>query len=238
MHCRTFLTGVLFLFFLSCFAQEQQNIFVTGKVFEEENSFALPGILVVNKRTGTGSFADNSGSFSITAFKTDTILISAQGYQIVKICFKDSSLNSVFEVKIMLQKLLINLNTVDIYSKRDLNEIERDINHLKTFQKRDYMVSGIQAVQSPITFLYQSWSRTEKSKRKVIQMRIEDNKRDLLREMLFRYSLTDVIELPSSEYDDFIDFCNVSNEFLQTATQYQIILFFKQKFKEYSAQKK
>ena len=95
------------------------------------------------------------------------------------------------------------------------------------------MVSGVDAVSSPITFLYQQFSKRERAKRHVAEMRNEDRKRELLKELLAKYVANEVIDLTDTDFDDFIDYCNVSDEFMKYSTQYEFIIYIKRKYEFY-----
>jgi hypothetical protein len=95
------------------------------------------------------------------------------------------------------------------------------------------MLSGINAVASPITFLYQQFSKVERSKRLVKQMDNEDKNRDLLKELFQHYVDYEIIDLTNEEFDDFIDFLNVSDEFIKTSSQYDFLIFVKDRFTDY-----
>ena len=101
-------------------------------------------------------------------------------------------------------------------------------------EKEDYVLSGVDAFSSPITFLYQQFSRRERAKRHVAEMRNEDRKRELLKELLAKYVANEVIDLSDQDFDDFIDYCNVSDEFLKYSTQYEFIMYIKRKYEFYS----
>ena len=60
-----------------------------------------------------------------------------------------------------------------------MKQIQKDIDKLG-YRESDYRVSTVDAFQSPITFLYQEFSRRERSKRLVAQLENEDRKRALL----------------------------------------------------------
>ncbi|MBK7944753.1 MAG: hypothetical protein IPJ85_05330 [Flavobacteriales bacterium] len=91
------------------------------------------------------------------------------------------------------------------------------------------------ALQSPITFLYQEFSRRERSKRLVAQMRNEDRKRELLRELLHQYVAFDIINLNDEAFDDFIEFCSVPDEVIKGLTQYDFILYVKKRYEMYAS---
>ena len=129
------------------------------------------------------------------------------------------------------------MKPVIIIPPRELEVIQKDIEKLG-YKKEDYMVSGIDAFESPITFLYQSFSKRERAKRNIAQLRNEDNKRKLLKELFRKYVDNDMITLDEEKFDDFVDFINVSDEFLKNSTQYDFILYVKKKFELYKTLKK
>ena len=136
-----------------------------------------------------------------------------------------------------MHPIKIVLEQAEVFAKRDLEEIQRDIEKLG-FDEKDYRVSGVSAVESPITFLYEQFSKRERSKRLVAEMENEDRKRELLKELFEKYVDFEILELSDEEFDDFIDYMHVSDEFLQRSTQYDFILFVKDRFQSYQVLKR
>ncbi len=178
------------------------------------------------------------GRFSIGAMKQDTIIISARGYSTKYICFNDSVSRAVYDVQILMQKLTVNLREIEIRPERKIEEIESDINRMKEFDQKDFMVSGFAALQSPLTFFYQKYNRMEKSKRRVAELLIEDKKREVLKELLKMYVHGKLIELDETEFDDFINYCNIDLEFLKNCSQYEFIVFIKKKYGDYNLERR
>ena len=190
--------------------------------------------MVINRTTQQGFFAGANGQFTVSCQKNDTILIASTGYHTFRICYKDSADKQDFFVRLYMHKLSVQLKEVEIIANRDIESIERDIQKLG-YKKSDYMVSGVDAFNSPITFLYQAFSKRERAIRDIAEKRNEDRKRDLLKELLSRYVAYDVIQLNDEEFDDFIKFCNVPDEFMKQSTQYEFILYIKKKYEFYEA---
>ena len=71
-------------------------------------------------------------------------------------------------------------------SRPGLEEIVRDIEALG-YDEKEHRTSGIDALTSPITFLYEQFNRMERSKREVARLENEDRRRDLLKELLGKY---------------------------------------------------
>ncbi len=154
----------------------------------------------------------------------------------MQISCKDSVSKSVYTIRIPLKKLQVQLKPVDVFTNRDLEEIQEDIEKLG-YDKSDYMLDGVSAFESPITALYQSFSRRERNKREVAEMRNNDNRRALLKELFRKYVDSDIIQLDNTEFDEFIDFCGVSDEFLKSSTQYDFIMYIKKRFEVFRMMK-
>jgi len=230
-HANRFLLIIFLLVNCYSFAQEQK-ITISGTVYDPENKGTIPNLMVVNKRTQQGYFGDNSGYFSIEGVTTDTFIVAATGFQTMILSFKDSVYKESYQVKIPLKRLQVQLKPVEIFTRRELEEIQKDIESLG-YKDEDYMVTGADALQSPITYLYQAFSRRERSKREVAELKNNDRRRSLLKELFRKYVDNDIIQLSNEEFDDFIDFCGVSDEFLQRSSQYEFVMYIKKKFEVY-----
>ena len=221
--------SILLLSFTVPLCAQDNLIRITGTVFDPGNKGAIPNLMVVNKRTQQGYFGYNSGYFEVQAFKSDTLIIAATGFATLKISFRDSANIDSFDVRIALRKLEVNLKPVEIFTKRDLEEIQKDIESLG-YEQSDYRLEGVDAVSSPITALYQAFSRRERNIRMVAEMRNDDRRRALLKELFRKYVDNDIIQLNNEDFDDFVDFCDVSDSFLKNSTQYDFIMYVKKKF--------
>ena len=217
-----------------CAALAQQEVTISGTVTSDQKNRSFYDLMLVNKRTRTGSFGNGDGSYAIQALRTDTILVGATGLRTEWICMADSAVKSSYHVDIRLEGLHYQLKEAEIFPRRKLAEIEKDISKLG-YNQHDYQLSGIDAFQSPITFLYQEFSRRERSKREVAFLRNEDRKRELLRELLRKYVAYDIINLNNEAFDDFIDFCRVPDEVIKGLSQYDFILYVKKKYELYSS---
>ncbi len=211
---------------------QDEIVRIKGTVYDPGNKGSIPNLMIVNKRTQQGYFGTNSGYFELDVKRTDTLIIAATGFQTIKIFLKDSILDSSKNISIALKKLEITLKPVEIFTKRDLEEIQKDIETLG-YEKEDYMLQGADVLESPITALYQAFSRRERNKRLVAEMRNNDRRRELLKELFRKYVDNDIITLDNTDFDDFVDFSNVSENFMKTSTQYEFIMYIKKRFEVY-----
>ncbi|MBL4624811.1 MAG: hypothetical protein JKY42_06690 [Flavobacteriales bacterium] len=230
MH-RFILTGVLILVLYSGAAQSDTiQIRVVGNVYDPSTSGLNFNIMVINNTSGVGTYGGEDGSFNIVASKSDTILLSTRNYKLIKLCFKDSAQKEVYNLSLPLSVLKYDIRPVTIFAPRDLNEIKKDIDDLG-YNRNDYMLSGIDVVQSPITFLYQSLSRKEQQKRLAYELINEEKRRDLLKELFVKYVQHEIIDLEYDQFDNFIDFCKVSDMQLQKMSQYDFIMYIKERYR-------
>jgi hypothetical protein len=223
---------VVFVLFLFQLSNAQVTVIrVKGKVLEERGQ-PVPNSIVLNTRTKKGAFGGPDGGFVIECNKSDTLTITCLGYFSRQICFKDSVQKSVYYPRIFLNERTYSYATLNIFAPRDLEDIQMDIQSLG-YNEDDYMLSGINAAVSPITFLYQQLSKKEASKRIVAQLENDDRRRDLLKELFVIYVDYKIIELSTEDFDDFISYLNVSDEFMKSSSQYEFLVFVKDRFQDY-----
>ena len=92
------------------------------------------------------------------------------------------------------------------------------------------LVSGINVLESPITAIYQAFSKKEQNKKWIAAQEYKDDQRKVVKELLRLYVSFDIINLSEDEFDDFISFMNLDTDFLKTATEMELILFIKDKY--------
>lgn len=228
---RTLLLGSALL--VGAIASAQQEIIVKGKVSGGDGEHVFYDLMIVNRRTRTGSFGNVDGSFMVRALPNDTLLIGAGGYVTRTLPLEEYPATELADLRIVLKPWHIELQPVAILPERTLRQIQSDIDKLG-YDPKDYRETGINAFESPITFLYQSFSKRERSKREVAQLRNADNMRELLKDLLHLYVEYDIIKLSDESFDDFIDFCNVPEATLKDLTQYEFLVYVKKKYELYS----
>lgn len=227
---------VLHLFsYTTSFSQaDTSNITINGKVYDTQTpALAVPVLMIVNLTTGRGIFGNENGSFVLNINKKDTLLISAIGYSIKKICFADSVFQNSYQINIPIEKLKRELEEVEIFPQRDLKAIESDIEQLG-YDESKYRLTGIDAWSAPLTALYQEFSKKEKDKRRAAQLWNDEKRRDLLKELLRLYDKNDLINLPAQKQDSFIEYLDITDNMMKTWTQYELAVYIKAKYAKYT----
>ncbi|MBK9420183.1 MAG: hypothetical protein IPN44_03925 [Flavobacteriales bacterium] len=212
----------------------QQEMMVKGVVAGGDGEHVFYDLMIVNRRTRTGAFANTDGSFSTRALRNDTLLIGAGGYVTRTLPLGEFADDDLQNLRITLRPWSIDLKPVAVLPQRTLKQIQDDIAKLG-YNEKDYRESGVDAFVSPITFLYQEFSKRERSKREVAQLQNEDRKRELLRELLQQYVDYGIINLSDDSFDDFIDFCAVPEDMLKGLSQYDFLIYVKKKYELYTS---
>jgi hypothetical protein len=205
---------------------------LSGIVVDALSGYGLQGLMILNKRTKTGTFGEHTGDFSIIVQKSDTIKFSVVGYTTLVFTLSDSAYKEEYHVKLKMEKLHFDLGQVEVFPIREFAEIKKDIDDLGV--KYKYQVEGFSGLASPITFFYERFSRFEKQKRLAAELYNEEAKREILKELFRRYIRADIFYLSEKEFDDFLAFCDLPEEFIKAATQYELIMAIKERFEFYS----
>ncbi len=209
----------------------QEDITIKGKVKDSESSQNFPYLMVANQKTGLGFLGSPDGSFEINAKKNDTILISVPGYRLKKISFADSVYKRVYVTEIKISKLQVDLNPFEVKPNREFAEIKKDIEKLSPHNYQTYEFKYVSSdIYRSIIYLYTMFIKVEQSKRKLADLENKDAKDALMKELITLYIKGEIIELSPYEYQDFIDFCNFSDDFLRNASHYEIIMAVKSNY--------
>jgi hypothetical protein len=217
-----------------------QTITVHGQAYDKESKLPLPKLMIINKKTNNGLFADSEGKFTISMQQSDTLLLSAVGFKAKKITLKDSAYKKEYDIVIPLEKLYFILKEVSVFAPRSLNEIQKDIDKIgsklyKKPQLMDYVSSGPNggAAISPITYLYDRFSKFSKSKQKVAEWENEDLRRDVLKDLFRVYIKHDIIDLDEEEFDAFIKYLQLSDDFIINASQFELVMAIKGRYESF-----
>ena len=231
--CACLLPVLLLLSMQPAFAQQPQPVKISGTVVSKDK-LPLLAVVVVNKRTSMGVGADVAGAFTIHALRTDTILISAHGHLVKQICMKDSAYKPEYKVKIELSQFSVQLQTVSVEAPKTLDQVKKEIDQLGVKNTRLTESTVVDAVQSPITFLYERFSKFAQSKQMVAELENRDRKEEVLKSLFRIYIKHEIIDLNEDEFDRFIKYCNLSEEFIKTATEYELVTAIQQKYERFA----
>ena len=212
------------------YGQECEKVLFTGRVIDTLRPQAFYNVMLINRTTGRGVFGQPNGTFSMYVTNGDEMSISCKGYPVIDITVK-SDVDCQNKVRFYIEGKTQELAEVVIKPIKSLEEIKEERSALAMRETRQ--VTGIEVLQSPITALYQAFYKKEKSKRTVAEWEHEDNKSRIVQELLRTYVAYDIFELSEDEFEEFVAFLNINEDFLKTASELDLVTFIKDKFEHY-----
>jgi tyrosyl-tRNA synthetase len=225
-----FLLLIVLLSFQTALHAQCEQVFISGKVLDtlrEQNFFNL---MVVNKSTGRGVFGQPNGHFSVYARPGDRIALSTKGYPVYEFIAKPDE-NCQCRVEAYIERLPQEVQEIVVRPLKTLEEIKEEREALALRETRT--VTGVNVLQSPITALYQAFSKKEQNKRWIAEQQYKDDQRKIVKELLRLYVAFDIIELSEADFDEFITFLNLDEQFIKTASEMELILFIKDKYEHF-----
>lgn len=189
-------------------------------------------VIVINQRTSAGLLAQPDGYFTVDCLQTDTLLVTASGFAVKKVCFRDSAVRKEFHITVKLDSIHYSLSEVKVYPTKSLRDVNNDRNTLGQIPNTD-SYQDINAISSPISYLYERFSRIEQSKRKVAELEDEEKRRQVLKDLFHIYIRHDIISLSDDQFEKFIDFCNFTDDFIKNSTDYDLVMAIKYKYDQF-----
>ena len=217
---------------------QSNKVVVKGQVYGMGGTTDLLTLFVVSQENQTGNFGNPNGTYQITVNRTDTVLLGSIGYFTAKVCVLDSMPRDTIIVDVHLKQLEYYLKEVTVLAPRELRRIYDDIEDLG-YNESDYRLSGVSdPLTSPITALYEMYNKHAKKERLARQLINDAKRRDLLKELFRKYVDYNIIDLSDDQFDEFIEYLNVSDEFLKNSSQYDFIIYVKHKYTYFIKQHK
>ena len=245
-----------FLLFFSI-SGKGQNIFtpdfvvISGYIQDAKNDSSLNLVNVYNPKTYRGTISDEEGFFRFYALPGDTLLLSSMGYLTAYIPVPDTAARSITDT-FYLRRDTFNLPEVNIYgltryeqlryevkkldfsdspemrARKNLPKINSD--NLSYYSRR---TDNFGLVASPITALYNAFSKKGKEMRELRRLKARDA---LQAKIEPRYNVGMVMRitgLDKAEAEEFMEFCDFPASFLLNASEYRIIAEIEEQFERY-----
>jgi len=206
------------------------EIYLKGSVKDTLNDKGFYNLMVINLTTQQGVFGQPSGKFAVYVNPGDRIAFSVQGYKKVIINVPSGDTCTI-DTLIVLPTKLQEYDPVEVHPVKSLETIKKEREELSMRETRT--VTGVDVMQSPITALYERFSKKAQSKRKVAEMEHQDNINNVLKDLLRLYVSYDVVYLEEEQFTAFVHFLNIDEHFLKTASDYELITYIKDKLEHY-----
>jgi len=240
----------IFILFMICyyvtatFAQDDFGYFY-GRLVSIKSLEPVSYSHIINLNNNIGAISDSTGYFNIWASRTDTLLISAISYEYKKIYLQDYE-ESEYSEYIYLDEKIYTIPEVRILYLGDYNDFkykllnlqlpeEYKINPLisKTLPHNYPEIIPEPTIGSPISLMYNMFSKEGKSVRKLKELESEQNIEAQIREVFNEDIIEQITGLKSDSLLKFIKYCNFSSEFILQISQYNLYIEISNKFDEF-----
>jgi len=258
----------LFLFLFcttSSFSNTVKNdslISISGQIIKTTNLSPIPLAHLIVKGQRSGKICDSLGRFHLQLKQSDTIIISALGFQseewAVPFIF-DNTLPSFFQIP--LEKMAYLLQEVDVFALGTWDEFKADFVKLEI--KDDYVINKqiikelapyqtkkmnivppqyrpkiekftfIHALIAPTDFIYSKLSKSEKRKKKITKMIRTEWKIKKLKQYYTSEIVSANTGLKDQELEEFMAYCGPKIEINENTSQYDVMEQIVNNYKEY-----
>jgi hypothetical protein len=204
-----------------------QGKYVVGTVIDQTTKSAVNKVTVINQRTRQRGRTNESGRFFMTVQPGDSLIITSQLYNRTGIRY-DGSTNPTLIAKALppMPYRVVELDEVTVTGKR-YEEVKREIKQLLEEPTASKKVTGEQTFDrladgAGVTLLYEMFGKRPKSDRKAYYIMQQDRRHALALER-FRLLTEQSTDLKADEVDSFFDFCDLEDDFLLKAEDYDLI---------------
>lgn len=235
MHCKCSYVGkyyyLFFFFFLANTFVFAQQTYVLGRAIDKTTKQPIQAATVVNKNTRQITKTGDNGNFLVKATKGDSIKISSIGYKNAGIAWDGVNTEPLIEMPqdaIVLKEVTVKDRRLEVI-RQQIDELLAAPEASTKLKWKDISNLINTNTSSPgggigisIDGLYQLFSKEGKTRRKLEAMQQEDLRKLLVE---YRYSseyVSYVTKLKGQQLKDFMKFCNLPDNFVLTANDYDL----------------
>ncbi|MBO7134368.1 MAG: carboxypeptidase-like regulatory domain-containing protein [Bacteroidales bacterium] len=238
-------------FSIAQFIKMDDRVIIAGYVLDAETDKPLVFTNISIRHRHEGTISDTSGYFVLSAKMYDTIRFSMLGYERkhVVIDEKAAERNEPLIVKMKTETYM--LPTVDIFEWR-YNQLKYEVTTMNlpdddyVFANQNFPIKqkaisfynrpqteGAGFTFSPITALYEKFSKEGKERQKLAELQEKDYIGKLIEERISTSQLMELTGFTQAETDKFLNWCNFSADFINSMNAYYFIMVVKHKAEQY-----
>jgi len=208
-------------------------------IYNQKDKQPLETANIINKSKFTGTISNRSGYFELEAETGDTILVSYLGFKTFQTIVLPGDFGRIHEIylveePISLQEVVITGTKLTGILKVDLRLLpvkkdqKIDLHLEEIFGDKDpnaltEINEALRKIMDPVGLLYNWFSAHGKDLRKLKKMKEEDELVQILARRFDRKIISDLLDIPESEVYRMLILCDYDKNFLQTASDFQIL---------------
>ena len=219
---------------------------IGGKIVDMETRESLPGVHVLNENQRKGTVSDIDGNFFIRMGESDTLTFTFVGYNPHFFVLNDSIKNNKGDkIIIPLSKSLVELETVKVFAYKNEQEFKKAILELDLEDENEVAVevpgyyygpkkSVKPGLGSPVSFLADKLGKRGKLERKFNEAKKRDQFKSYLNSKYNKEIVSRITGLKDQELNDFMEYCTLTDNFINDANEYEIIVAINKCYKDFS----
>src|SRR5690554_1556983 len=247
---KKYLSLLVIVFMSAAMMAQEENHIIKGTVLNDANDAVLENVNIVNLNQVKGAVTNDKGEFSIPAAVNDTLYFSYLGFKSLRVRVTNDWLK-FGDIKIKMTELGIALEEVVLRPVELTGYVEIDAKLIPVYDNYRYRIAGLNtgyevrstqpgavgrvlnAVSNPADLLYNMFGNRPQQMRKLRQMKVDDEIRNLLQSKYDRETLMAILQLERLDIDEILNKCNYSDNFIKTANDLQILDAISSCYEEY-----
>ena len=236
MNC-PFVMRLFFVFalFFPLFLHAQPPKYIIGKVLDQETGRGVTNASVINKRSQAVGRTNQTGAYYIQLKPGDSVIVTSPTHGRAAFLWDGSNQQPVIRMKRELADNVITLNEVTVRGKQEA-ELKRELEQIlsePTARRNLSFGQAFNLADSPITMLYEMFSKRAKADRK-LAMLMQEDRRHRLADYRLDLIAGRATDLKGDNLDHFKEFCQFDDLFILQASEYDLTYAILEKLKGYT----
>lgn len=232
----------LILIFNAAFGFSQSDslqIKVKGKIMDIKTKMPIERVTILNKNTSAVVLASENGDFEISAKANDKLLFSHLGYNYAEVVVNQKWYSEVQTIFLYLKENEIETVLVTSYTLTGYLEIDTKL--IPVNENYRYNIAGLnlgyepgmkaknatenllKSLSNPVDLVYSLFNSKEKDFKKLINLKNDTHFASILSNNTNREVLVMLLQLDKNEIDKILEKCNYSKNFINTASDLQVL---------------
>ncbi len=205
------------------------QVSVRGKVYDSVSKSVLSPVSIENLRTHQGCFSNAQGEFALDAQLGDFLIFTHVGYNRKVVSLKVA--DDAKSLKVYMTVKTTSLKPVTI--KRGPTEYQKDSTNRADVYKDAFDYQQQKSAMSPVTSIYQKFSKKYKNLRKFQDQIIDNEKQKFIDTRYTPELTTKMTQLEGDELASFMNQYPMDYDYARVATELEIKMWIKYNFQDY-----
>jgi hypothetical protein len=234
-----YLLLLLLLFFVGSVSAQLDSLFLLkGQVVAPDGKMPLPEVHVVNKNQTIGTVTNIRGMFALDVRPGDTVVFSNISFQYHYhfVTHQDSAR----AIRVVMKDRSFMLDEVSIFTYELTTNQEKPMKMGKpmiprTEDIKDPEPKASSMFGSPVDYIYELFSKRQQQLRALQELKKQDAFREQLNKGKNREVLLQLTGLTVDELEQLLFFCRYSRNYINTASDYELLISLLSCFDEYQS---